>query len=113
MDEATWLACTDPVPLIEYLWGKSSDRKARLLMCACCRRVWSELDDENVRNAVKVAERFAVGEANANELQRATTKPLLAVKYWGGRRGEIALASADTFLPENPFCRPRDGNHSP
>jgi hypothetical protein len=35
--EAGWLACADPVPMMDYLPGRASARKLRQLACACCR----------------------------------------------------------------------------
>ena len=36
MDEKTWLASSDPKPMLEYLRNKASDRQLRLFMVACC-----------------------------------------------------------------------------
>jgi len=72
VNEAEWLACTDPTPMLGFLWGKASERKRRLFECGCCRRVWRELVDERSRQAVTVAERFADGLATADELESAS-----------------------------------------
>jgi hypothetical protein len=40
MTEAEWLACEDPTPMLEFLKGKASDRKVRLLACVSCRMTW-------------------------------------------------------------------------
>jgi hypothetical protein len=37
MTEAMWLACNDPEPMLDCVYGKVSDRKLRLFGCACCR----------------------------------------------------------------------------
>src|SRR5262249_27220788 len=40
MTESQWLTCEDPIPMVEYLKGKVSDRKVRRLACASCQMVW-------------------------------------------------------------------------
>jgi hypothetical protein len=71
MTEAEWLACTDPKPMLEFLRGRASERKLRLFACACVRRVWHLLADARSRRAVEVAERYADGQADAEDLRLA------------------------------------------
>jgi hypothetical protein len=59
MTEAEWLTTTDSVRLVCGL-RSSSDRKLRLLGCAFCRLIWSQLSRLGQR-AVEVAERYADG----------------------------------------------------
>ena len=76
MTEAEWLACDDPLVMIDHIGGKVSDRKVsdrklRLFACACARLVWHLLDDTRSRDAVEVAERFADGLATGDDLDTA------------------------------------------
>jgi hypothetical protein len=71
MTEAEWLACTDPVPVWEFLRARASERKLRLHAAACCRRIWHLLADTRSRSAVEVAERLADGQASGAEAKAA------------------------------------------
>jgi hypothetical protein len=69
MTEADWLTATDPMPVLEYLRDKSSDRKLRLLGVACARASWNRLEDDRSRRAVETAELYADGEVDASVLE--------------------------------------------
>ncbi len=77
MDEAEWLACDDPRKMLEFVRGKTSERKMRLFAAACCRRrlwmsdhLWpTQTDGESV---LAVSERYADGTASLEELRAAT-----------------------------------------
>jgi hypothetical protein len=71
MTEAQWMACADPVPMLDFLGGRASERKLRLFACARCRRIWNLLKDVRSRKAVEVAERFADGTAIVEEFTQA------------------------------------------
>jgi hypothetical protein len=109
MDEATWLACDDPRPMLEFLRGKASDRKLRLFACACCRRTWQLLEDARSRGAIEVSERFADGLASEREVQEASGKAWEAAQEIGATdpdplsdRCKVALsASVAAVLPED------------
>jgi hypothetical protein len=78
MTEAEWMACAEPLPMLEFLRGKANDRKQRLFAASCVRAVWPLLTDERSRMAVEIAERFADGSASQEELEAARTAAMAA-----------------------------------
>jgi hypothetical protein len=71
MTEAEWLAATDPMPMLEFLRGKVDDRKLRLFAVSCCHPFRNRLTYLESRTALEVAERYADGQATAEDLQQA------------------------------------------
>jgi hypothetical protein len=69
--EAQWLACTDPMPMLEFLRGKASNRKLRLFAVECFRRVLRFRAEERHRLAVQVKERYVEGQATQQEVGTA------------------------------------------
>jgi hypothetical protein len=71
MTEEEWLTEDNPLHLLLALDWKPNERKIRLFACACCRLIWSLVDDPNARNAVETAERFVDGDAELRQLNAA------------------------------------------
>jgi len=96
MNEEEWLSCTDPAPMLRHLQENHvSQRKLRLLACACCRQIWDLLPDPRSRHAVEVAERYADGLASEVELGRVlppamaatgATKHAADAAYWAANK---------------------------
>lgn len=61
MTEEQWLACSDPLAMLQYRRGHGSDRKFRLFACACCRRIWDLFPDPANRHLVAVVEDYPDG----------------------------------------------------
>jgi integrase len=71
MTEKEWLECSDPRKMLESIGWKVSERKLRLLACACCRRLWHLFTDKRSRRAVNLAEVYADGLVSRTALDRA------------------------------------------
>ena len=89
MTEKDWLTTADPTPMLDYLRLQNvSERKMRLLACACCRLIWDYLPDARSRRAILVAERFADDRATPKELGQVRGNALSATDgavwaaYW-------------------------------
>jgi hypothetical protein len=107
MTETEWLA-------LHHLDDGASKRKRRLFACACCRAVWFLLTDEG-RLAVEMAERFADGDATADELAAARDAAGLAASVaveaeiapwgaaWDAVREATATAAGDVDRTRQAF----------
>jgi hypothetical protein len=72
MDAAEWWdSSTDLAALFDALPKATRKRKARLFGCACTRQGWDLLPDGRFRIAVEVAEKYADGGADEEEMIRA------------------------------------------
>lgn len=110
MIETEWLNSTYPVPLLEYLEGRASDRKLRLFACACCRstNVWRYLSKES-RSLVDAAEYLADGteswervsslaaKAPQGRVSVGHTKPVRISLASQAERAVLALARDDSY----------------
>lgn len=75
MAESEWvkcLTCSDPTGMLNLLQNRARHRKLRLFAAACARRVLSLVEDERIREAIQLAERYADG--NADEDARTTAE---------------------------------------
>ena len=57
--------------MLDFLCGKASERKLRLFLCACARRIWRFIRQEPCRQAVRIAEKYADGQASEAEREAA------------------------------------------
>ncbi|MCC7421497.1 MAG: hypothetical protein IT428_14530 [Planctomycetaceae bacterium] len=73
MTEQEWLSTTDLCAMLFQAHDAhiDSDRKLRLLLIACCRRIWNNLSHPQLRAAVKIGERYAEGEVSDPERSNA------------------------------------------
>jgi hypothetical protein len=89
--------------MLEFLRGKVSDRKLRLLGCAYCRGLWRQLKREASRQAVVVAELFADGEATDEQRIEAFKEAgyaTEATRSRGERAYSIAVAAEEVVEDE-------------
>lgn len=89
MTEQEWLACADPMPMLEYLGEKASDRKSRLFCCACCRRIWHLVKDDRSKKAVEIGEGLVDGLVTLNQLDTAERRSTKA-ETEAGKSGSAA-----------------------
>lgn len=87
--EAEWLVATDTSRMLRHLRRRASDRKRRLFIAACCRRIWDLLDEDG-RGAVEVAERYADGAATDRDRQAASGR--LVPRILEGSAGAVTGA---------------------
>jgi hypothetical protein len=84
-----WLSCRDPLDMVNAATDRLSDRRLRLLLVACCRRLPGLLKDPRLPDALDAAERFTDGACGEEELRRAG-----AAGFESHTKGAVAVALA-------------------
>ena len=91
MTEQEWRECVHPKPMLEWLRGRTSDRKVRLFACICARRIVeaiNEVCEFGAASVVALSEDLADGRANATEVEQARAN------NWGiGAIGPVVSAT--------------------
>src|SRR5262249_38205090 len=97
MTEADWNRSADPQEMLLFLRDRgASERKLRLFAVACSRRAWPLIDALG-RAAVELAESFADGRADADQLRAAR----LACKGSGGQSSWYAAVTNPAIAARN------------
>ena len=105
MTESDWNRSTDSQAMLSFLQERgASERKQRLFAVACSRRAWPLIDDLG-RAAVEVAERFADGRADAEQLRAAR----LACKGSGGQSSWYAALTDPAIAARNAALSAMEG----
>src|SRR5262245_35108443 len=107
MTESEWLDCSDSRAMIVQVQSRVSERKLRLIFCACVRRVWDLLTDPRSRAAVEASEAFAEGILALTDLverRQAAYQAWLVIGAddWPCRPAEAAAAA---FMVANEELR--------
>jgi hypothetical protein len=92
MNEAVWLACTDPTPMLDFLRDLGSDRKFRLFGLSCCHDIAPLLDPRSLSSLATV-ERYADGLRSRSTLARtrAAATQVLEEASQGDRGGPLVV----------------------
>jgi hypothetical protein len=97
MTEQAWLACKDLDVMLRFLEGKVSERKLRLFVVACCRRVPRLMREDVCRRAVDLAERFAdgaVSRTDLEEVRNVVAREAAQGRGWSAHRAVRIIASS-------------------
>jgi hypothetical protein len=103
MTEHTWLTGTQPLPMLEYLRGRASDRKLRLFAVAYWHRRACFWNDDLCLPLVEEITRYADGQANGRHLWAAraalegivTSLPQIAADHAAHDLARIARAATE------------------
>src|SRR5262249_39624521 len=79
MTEFDWMDADDPLPMLEFVRGKVSDRKLRLFAAACFRRLDALLPEPRQRPGIEVLEQLAEGAAARDDGRGPTAQVRWAI----------------------------------
>lgn len=70
LNENEWQNCSDPQAMLEFLKGRTSDRKAKLFAAAAFQLVGGLLQDKGQQRAIELLEQMAEGTATPESVRR-------------------------------------------
>jgi hypothetical protein len=71
MDEQSWLVSSPPTRMLKHVQGAASERKLRLLLCACCHLSWSTVPTvSDWKSVVRTVEDYCEGMKGPDDLAR-------------------------------------------
>ena len=89
----------DPISEIDAACTTLGESLVRRFSCACCRRVWHQIDDERVWRAIEVAERFAEADATLEELDNAQAEVSDAIEDRAREEWEAEAEANFVYTP--------------
>jgi hypothetical protein len=97
MTEVEWLACDDPQRMLEAVGDRVTERKRRLVLIACCRRLLSLFRQEVTLRAVGLGELLAEGGVPLKQARHARREVFSLLGVLDGWREEDAEEMIDGF----------------
>jgi hypothetical protein len=82
MTEQDWFLCEHPEPMLEFLRGKTCERKMRFFALACCLEVRQWIIDDKSNKALQVCELFADGKVGHKKLTAARREAFAVTKLY-------------------------------
>jgi hypothetical protein len=101
MTEQEWLQATDPQAMLEFIQGKASDRKLRLLTVAACRHI-SDLLPERCRTAATVLELYADGLVGITEYREAWSQADIESRMCAQDPPDATTYAAESVMISSP-----------
>lgn len=108
MTEADWLASNDYELMEEFLGARATERKSRLLACACCRLLGKFIGHPAAAQAIDAVERFADGVTTATEVAAAAVAGREAAKRQTNENRRVAIM-ATVWAAEDRLTIARTG----
>jgi len=118
VNKAEWLACDDPLPMLECIKSKAGERKLRLFACACLRqaRVPARLrPDDRLRAVVEAVESAADGAGALPSGSLLASPDALFAARWAANHAlsQDPHAASAPFAPFAALLRDVFGNPLP
>lgn len=101
--------CWDTLPDGDLIWIAGfadvlTDEERRLFAVACCRQISHLLEDRRSREALDVAERYALGQSDSIELYQAWNESQAVGNHWKkGTAKDLAATAAAFVAGANPL----------